>query len=502
MSKDYKINRTFELKITTLSPLAINDGEVLSPLSDYYVSEGRVHYVDADKFQQLLGKDKALAKQYESKVEEMKIDSADRFLNDLISTQEKRSSISRSETVPYKGGNTLQLRTIIKSNGNPYIPGSAIKGAIKNAVLYYWLTKSSPKSIEFFVEKNKKLFEEFVSNKEQYEQLKSSKSLSNAEKKEREKELRNLGNKVQKSLNSFLSESEKSAFNILDSKEMLRQPASNLKISDSVPVSFADNVEVSDVHRKTLKSDVKDWVLHTQEYVKPEVNFDVVLQISDSEQDWEKFSSQEGLSKILQDSQKNLNTIFEVLNHFSNAVKDVQREFNLVIPANSHFCNTNESLLFLGSGKGIYKNTILLAIRKYYKEKGRDFKTEFVPLLATIKSDSEDFPNSVSHINNYPLGWVKITDINKDAYHREYDLPDFKRANLEKDSIIQGVLLELNPIPKVQVSIDGEKQYLNANGLSKLKKESGVIPKIGATCSLQITAIKEGEIKDIKIIEV
>lgn len=155
MSKDYKINRTFELKITTLSPLAINDGEVLSPLSDYYVSEGRLHYVDADKFQQLLGKDEALAEQYESKVEEMKIDSADRFFNDLISTQEKRSSISRSETVPYKGGNTLQLRTIIKSNGNPYIPGSAIKGAIKNAVLYYWLTKSSPKSIESFVKKTK-----------------------------------------------------------------------------------------------------------------------------------------------------------------------------------------------------------------------------------------------------------------------------------------------------------------------------------------------------------
>lgn len=502
MSKDYKINRTFELKITTLSPLAINDGEVLSPLSDYYVSEGMVHYVDTDKFHQLLGKDKALAKQYERKVEEMKIDSADRFFDDLISTQEKRSSISRSETVPYKGGNTLQLRTIIKSNGNPYIPGSAIKGAIKNAVLYYWLTKSSPKSIEFFVEKNKKLFEEFVSNKEQYEQLKSSKSLSNAEKKEREKELRNLGNKVQKSLNSFLSESEKSAFNILNSKEMLRQPASNLKISDSVPVSFADNIEVSDVHRKTLKSDVKDWVLHTQEYVKPEVNFDVVFQISDSEQDWEKFSSQEGLSKILQDSQKNLNTIFEVLNHFSNAVKDVQCEFNLVIPANSHICNTNESLLFLGSGKGIYKNTILLAIRKYYKEKGRDFKTEFVPLLATIKSDSEDFPNSVSHINNYPLGWVKITDVNKDAYQQKYDLPDFKRANLEKGSRVQGVLLERKPQPKVQVSIDGVKQIFNANGLSKLEKENGIIPQIGATCSLQITAIKEGEIKDIKIIEV
>lgn len=484
MSKNYRINRSFELKIKTLSPLAINDGEVLSPLSDYYVSEGRVHYVDADKFQQLLCEDKALAEQYESKVKEMKIDSADRFLNDLITTQEKRNSISRSETILYKGGNTLQLKTIIKSNGNPYIPGSAIKGAIKNAVLYYWLTKLSPKSIEFFVEKNKKLFKESVSKKGHHKQLQS------------------LKKEVQKELNYFLNKSEKSAFNILNSKGMLRQPASNLKISDSVPVSFVDNVEVSDVHRKTLKSNVQDWVLHTQEYVKPEVNFDVVLQISDSEQDWEKFSSQKGLSKILQDSEKNLNPIFEVLNHFSNAVKDVQSEFNLTIPASSRIHNANESLLFLGSGKGIYRNTILLAIRKYYEENGKDFKAEFAPLLATIKSDSEDFPNSVSYIDNYPLGWVKITDINKDAYQRECDLPDFKRANLEKDSIIQGVLLELNPIPKVQVSIDGEKQYLNANGLSKLKKESGVIPQIGATCSLQITAIKEGVIKDIKFIEV
>ena len=327
------------------------------------------------------------------------------------------------------------------------------------------------------------------------------KSLSKTEEKEY-KQLQSLEKEVQNELNDFLKKSEKSAFGILGNKEMLRQPASNLKISDSVPVSFADNIEVSDVHRKTLKSDVQDWVLHTQEYVKSEVNFDVVLQISDSVQDWEKFSSQQGLSKILQDSQKNLNTIFEVLNHFSNAVKDVQREFNLVIPANSHICNTNESLLFLGSGKGIYKNTVLLAIRKYYKEKGRDFKTEFAPLLATIKSDSEDFPNSVSHINNYPLGWVKITDINKDAYQREYALSDFKRANLEKDSIFQGVLLERNPQPKVQVSIDGIKQTINANGLSRFEKRNGVTLQIGTICSLQIVAIKEGAIKDIKIISI
>ena len=144
--------------------------------------------------------------------------------------------------------------------------------------------------------------------------------------------------------------------------------------------------------------------------------------------------------------------------------------------------NLNSAITCIGFGKSIFVNTALLAIRI----KDKCIFTNIVKILHASHPKAKYFPFSYYATSidsqDYPLGWVKITDINKDAYQQKYDLPNFERANLEKDSIIQGVLLELNPIPKVQVSVDGEKQYLNANGLSKLKKESGVIPQIGTIC--------------------
>ena len=52
------------------------------------------------------------------------------------------------------------------------------------------------------------------------------------------------------------------------------------------------------------------------------------------------------------------------------------------------------------------------------------------------------------------------------------------------------------------MSIEGVKQTINASGLSKFEKRNGVALQIGTICSFQIVAIKDGVIKDIKIIEV
>lgn len=474
MEEQYHVNRTFHLKLTTLSPLAINNGEELSPLSDYFVSNGRLHYVDEVKFQELLLSDETLVDKYTTAVEKTKIISADGFINKLIPQELNR--ISQPQTLSYKGGKTLQLKRIIKSNGQPFISGSALKGAIKNAVLYYWLSEVSPQAISKFIEDNQRLFEFFVANKESYLKLKSKRnqSLSEDEKSELESLIKTEKNVI-KNVDKLLNECEKEAFGILEDKAVLRQPASNLKISDSTGVSFSDNAECGGVKRRTLKVDTKDWVLHTQEYIKSGVTFNTCLQISNAEQDWLKFDKTKGLAQLLINATSNLTPLFKVLNHFSNAVKDIQNVFKLEIP-NVKNLKRNEAILFLGSGKGIYRNTVLMAIRKFYEEKGKDFKTVFAPLIYSIKSDSEDFPNSVSHINNYSLGWVRITDINEDAYLEKTD-KSYSLSEIYSGDAVEAMLKSIGkPNSTVEIKIAGEtKEFFVQGTKSFLKKENHML---------------------------
>jgi len=272
-------------------------------------------------------------------------------------------------------------------------------------------------------------------------------------------------------LDDFLDDIQKKAFDIIDNN--LYQPASKLKISDSKSVSFTENVEVAGLQRRSLNPNVKDWVLNTQEYVKAGVYFDTILQISATNQDWQKFSSPKGLGKVLQESVQNLKPLFEILNHFSDAVKDIQFDFNLENPIRNINLQVNEALLCLGSGKGIYKNTVLLAIRKYYEHEAKDFKNKFAPLIAKIKDEFEDFPNSVSHINNQPLGWIKITDVNEDAYIEKAD-KSYAEEEIRSGKPIEAIFKSIGkPRSKVMTNVNGKEKEYGISGTKDFLKIDG-----------------------------
>lgn len=424
-------NHLFSIHLTTLSPLAINNGEELSPLSDYFIIEGQLYYVDPEKFNNLLLSNKDILDNYEKGIiaTEMakKGEGVDQFLNRIIGfDDDKLKSIATPVTYVYKGAKTLPLKSIIKSRGLPYIPGSAIKGAIKNAVLYYWLTgeDEGKKWVTDFIEENNKQFKRSIQeiikyrkeisriNSELKRLKKGNKKLSEIETKLiKEKErLKDRINKIDRNnrnlLNDFVDFCQKKAFGInQDYSSILRQPASNLKVADSDPC-IENCIEVDNISRLSLKG--QDWELHSQEYVKSGISFGAELQISSQPNDWELFSEKYLLVKLLKSCKNDLMPLFNVLNYFYKEVKDCQKSFDVKIPSKDQL-SSGEAIIYLGSGKGIYRNTALLAIRKYYDSKGYDFMNDFVPLFAKVKSDYEDFPNSVSHIKQQPLGWIKIS---------------------------------------------------------------------------------------------
>lgn len=498
-------NKRFDLKITVLSPLAINSGEELSVFSDYLVHDERVHYIDQEKFIQLLETHPKFAEDYEHQVSNNKEKSVDQFLNKLFKKHSiPIASVVENDSVEFSGGNTLPLRTIIKIDNKPYIPGSAIKGAIRNAILYYYLTVEDPSVLEVFLTKNKELIKEVVENKSDVQKYK--RHLNNP-KRDRSKDhgirqklnpLIKNENDLNSDIENLLKSVESKAFGILNKRESLREPMSNVSISDSEPID-GSYIAVGNVIRKSLTADPKEWTLHTQEYLKEESVLNTYLQVDSTEIAWRNFKDDSLVARIFKAD--DLQFLFQVLRHFSDAVIDVQRSFgvdNNNLPQLKH----TETLLFLGSGKGIYRNTVMMAISNIYKREKWNFKEDFAPLFYEIKSEYQEFPNSISCIKNdekdIAMGIVKLEDVK--GFDLKVNLKDYDIQELQKGSIIKGVLSTLGNPCYANVSINGNKGSYPVNGGRNYQKFSQTKLQEGKEYNLEIVAIKDQTIKDLKFV--
>lgn len=417
--KKITTNQEFKIQLTTLSPLAINNGEQLSPLSDYFIVAGRLHYVDANEFQQLLSTDDELMGKYEAKIKTTEIEGAQNFLNKMLSN-EALKGIANGTSVAFSGTKTFLLNTIIRSNGQPYIPGSSIKGAIKNAFLYYWLRElEGQKRLNSFLLKH---YESFREDARYISDL--SKQLKKEKKRQQKKEIKRKIDRSQKRRNDDIAKFErdiqKEAFGISDQQQpgMLRQPASNLSLSDSETLT-SDSIQVACIMRRSLSQKVNDWELASQEYIRPGIICTSSIRINTTDNDWKEYNKETPFASMLLSTSQNLSQVFNVLNYFHKDVAVQSQIFNLkkiqVQPG------TNEGILHLGTGKGIYRNTVLLAIHKYYEGKGWNFISDFLPLLNSNAGNHDQFPRSVSHIHGQPLGWVKITDLRLERYKEQIE---------------------------------------------------------------------------------
>ena len=533
------------LKIETLTPVAIRNGEILSPLTDYHIEGNRLYLLDTDKLMADIDQNNWLD-DFESKVleysgnhsggTETNAKKKNRFIADFL--KEKGASIKsylkeeNARNCQLKSeAEWVQLYSTIKTENKAYIPGSSIKGAIRTAIMYQWLTdtEEGKEKLASFLDTNKKGIENWAERINR----KTKGNKNNAKKKAKiTKELKKEETERKAELLKLLHEFEEEVANAIFGKSEGEYNASTyFKISDSYAFKISD-LRIVSLQKKYREDEElkekrkKEFTTSLQEFIDKGKETVTEISVSNLSLDWKENRGCTYFAKCIKE-RKQLDKVFEAINTLSrnflefeirrlNAFKEGEKSKTSYSRENLEIYhnmlenlynqlkenNLNSAITCIGFGKSIFMNTVLLAIR--IQDEG--IFTNIVKILHASHPKAKYFPFSYYTTSidskDYPLGWIKITDINKDAYQRECDLPDFKRANLEKDSIIQGVLLERKPQPKVQVSIDGVKQTINANGLSRLEKESGVIPQIGATCSLQITAIKEGEIKDIKIIEV
>ncbi len=141
-----------KLKITTLTPVAIGSGDELSPYADYVIIGDEVYFIDKKKMvEKIMAKGEKLFDEYvygvASGIDQSKTKSefdlkeflcGNRIVQDIeeITSYKCRIEGETKRKLPIKG--------IIKSPlGEPYFPGSSIKGALKTVLMHNWLKTNS-----------------------------------------------------------------------------------------------------------------------------------------------------------------------------------------------------------------------------------------------------------------------------------------------------------------------------------------------------------------------
>ena len=134
------------IKLTTLSPIHIgdNDTKKLSSLADFIVENDHISLIDHKKLDKIFEENSAFMEDY---IKEIETHSHKPFsLKDFFKRKEYGVNIEEilsDEKIPIIGTfSAKEIQPFISENGKRYIPGSSIKGAIRNAFAYKFLKQN------------------------------------------------------------------------------------------------------------------------------------------------------------------------------------------------------------------------------------------------------------------------------------------------------------------------------------------------------------------------
>ena len=131
------------IKIEVISPVHVGDNENknLSSLSDFIVENTKIKIIDHKKLENIFFENPHIMEDY---IKEVKKHSGTSFSikSFLIKHKIAFNEITSEESIPLYGNfGGKEIHSFISENGKKYLPGSSIKGAIRNALAYVFLNK-------------------------------------------------------------------------------------------------------------------------------------------------------------------------------------------------------------------------------------------------------------------------------------------------------------------------------------------------------------------------
>lgn len=425
MAKSYT---SLKGSITTITPISIGAGQeaVKSPYTDYVVSEDnkKVHYIDHEKFEEEL----------------LKRDLIGEFTNAIVQMDNNRSNLDlkrfiqnrlqipidqlASHTYDSRGltkNDRILITEVIKSAGRLYIPGSTLKGALKNAIMYDWLTKDKntggKKHLQRWIEDIQTCYKNSQSIIEEIE------GLTLAHKKQRlgrdkYSQLKYLQRKLNQQIQKHISIDNSGLFGtIRDRKRRTALESHLIRVGDTQPVeSTKSTLSIYFTQRLNLGTGSLT-VPQVKEGIKPQVSFPFQWEIIKSFTHsylryWNNYAQEEILRVLNNFSIASIKYEFDQCAELieKNQTKELhsfKEQYQKIITI-SNRVDTKEAILRIGSGKTYYDNSYGLALYKENPEIHTLFRKIF--MLEPLQ-DIYPITRTVSVINQQvkePLGWISI----------------------------------------------------------------------------------------------
>ncbi|MFW5700397.1 MAG: type III-A CRISPR-associated RAMP protein Csm5 [Cyclobacteriaceae bacterium] len=365
--------KPIKLKLKTLTPIAIGDGETISNITDYYIEDSKVHYINQEKIRLFFKANPELIDKFVTitLLSQDNNRSKIHFKNDiLLSLMQVNPLDYVSNIVPASGlsdKDKIQIKTIIKTAGRPFIPGSSIKGAIKSAMLYDWLTE---------IDEGKRFLNDIIKSLNENRFNKST-----------------ISNDISKQLKNF-------AIDAGDEKKF----ASMLKISDT---NCVDSGKIAIYHTSRLhltNTNRQGNIPIVTEAISPDCELDFFFENAINDYD-----DVENLMDIVTRFYQSVlwyewDTLKENRGLKKDHLENLEKKFNLI----EWYIQKNEDKMYLrvGSGKSNFNQSIGLALYDIDKAAFKKYRK----LLKIGEAESKYFPVTRSIITNtwQQLGWVEI----------------------------------------------------------------------------------------------
>jgi len=345
-----------KVKLETLSPVNIGNGEILSQFCDYVYDKGVVYYLDHDLIIEELSKRPDSEKLINEFVAVVRTQAGGSIQNRLrLKGFFENTGLDfkhlASRKIPVDGEINEQIQLHVKTGGRPYIPGSSLKGAIRTAIISHFFTEDM---------ENKINIKGYIGQ--------------------------NLFGKYDEDILKFL------------------------QVSDTMPFSEED-LGIAKFFRFNLKTDamaipVIKEIVPAGKTTTITIGFKAKEGQVDSRFKFLQEGNEDHLFAIINAyTCKNLeNELAAIQRSHSGELQDVKHFYADLIDAVSAADNTKEAYLRIGSGKTYYDNTVAQSLSKPFLQKilAQNFK----------KADPNFFPKTrtlVLHKGQKQVpGWVRL----------------------------------------------------------------------------------------------
>lgn len=381
---NFKEVQTISLEI--ISPVAVTNGEELSPIADFDINNGYLYHIDKATMEEWFKRDPKLMEKYLQEVWSVAADNQQNqahFFESMFGDQRHQLYKSKTGIKSFLGKeNPHNVKTIYKTpEGKPYIPGSTLKGAINHGLFFHWLdtTEAGRKACQSLLE--------------------------------------SIHHKGEKGILKVFGQIEKQFFGFLN--QAYKLASSLLRIQDSKTFQ-TDSLGVIAIDRKNIKNQANniDKVLQTEAIIpfQPKApvqsttgiefyqdpNFNGSMQLS-AEKGWlqDIFNRLNHTSltivqheKDIAHKEQNLQKLKGVYEQLEADIKEAQKQQSCYLP--------------IGFDKSYLNNSVGLVI----KEKDPEAYQKLYSKLKLGKKGQKIFPvtRTLTELegNAYPMGWIKI----------------------------------------------------------------------------------------------